>query len=382
MDTEGGKKSLSQSFIFVVENLRIGGIQRLVLDECYQLIEWGHTPTIISLSPHLQGDSMLEIDTGYPLVKKVNVIYLNQSKLVHFRYFFKLIGGSSKEKLLISHSASATPVIRIASIFLGKRIKVTLFIHQLLALSDTKQKLKRFIYSLFANEIAFSSNQFLLDWQHEINKLPALRILFLKKMSFDRMGVYLPRLRWGTLNGEKICDLNVPHLVFMSRISSWKGSNTYVEICNRNLNAELHSIAFISRNNRIELFNPNDFRSAESHVVYEKGLTNVSLDPRSVHIYPSNYGPKIRFPQSIGMNVLEMLARGIPSLISPEGFESWPEFKNSSLVTIVNWSNPSAVDSAIADALDVTIKDRLAETVRLTSIISIERHVERIIERV
>lgn len=381
MSTNTSKDFPSKSFIFVLENLRIGGIQRLALDECYQLIAWGHEATIISLSPNLDGDNMLETDGDFPLSGNLKIIHLDQSKKTHLKYFLKLLSSKPKGTLIVSHSASAAPILRIASIILKKNVKITLFIHQLLTLSDSKQKIKRFIYSSFANEIAFSSNQFLLDWQFEFTRNKMLRLLMNKKLNFDRMGVYLPRLKWGEVNGASLCLSDNPHLIFMSRISSWKGLEDYIEICRRNLNDNLHAIAFISRTNRSELFNPDEFDSSISHVVYEKGLTSVSVNPRSIHIYPSNYGPEVRFPQSIGMNVLEMVGRNIPSLISPEGFETWPEFKESQLVKVVDWSVATEVDSTILSMLNLSPEDRIKEKTRLESVISIEEHAKRIIKR-
>ena len=370
-----------EEFIFIVENMRIGGIQRLVLDECYRLIELGHKPTIISLSPQLIDDSMFEIDSTFPLVNQISVIYLESNKLFQLRHFCKLIRSNPRGKLVTSHSASAVPLLRIASIFQRKRINLTLYIHQLVTLSDTKQKLKRFAYSLFANEIAFSSNQFLLDWNVELVQNKIYWAFHKKKMCFDRMGVYLPRLEWGKLNGKEICDSRVPHLIFMSRISTWKGSKDFTEICNRNLKQNLHAIAFVSPSSRKDLFDPIEFSSDTAHVLYSRGLTNTLVDPNSIHIYPSNYGPKVRFPQSIGMNVLEMIACGIPSLISEEGFESWPELRNSLLVQVVNWDSKIEVDEAITRALNLSIEERRVATEKLFNTISIEQHVNRIVER-
>lgn len=370
-----------QEFLFIVENMRIGGIQRLVLDECYRLIQLGYQASIISLSPRLMDDSILEVDSEFPLVQKISITYLESNKLFQLKHFCKLIRSNPSGKLITSHSASAVPLLRFVSVIQRKKIKLTLYIHQLMTLSDAKQKMKRFVYSLFANEIAFSSNQFLLDWNVELDRSKFHWVFYKKKMQFDRMGVYLPRLEWGKLNGKEVCESRVPHLIFMSRISTWKGSKDFTEICDRNLNQNLHAIAFVSPSSRKELFDPIEFSSETAHVLYARGLTNTLIDPYSIHIYPSNYGPKVRFPQSIGMNVLEMIACGIPSLISEEGFESWPELRDSLLVQVVNWDSTIEVDKAITSALNLSIEERRKATEKLLKTISIEQHVDRIVER-
>jgi trehalose-6-phosphate synthase len=81
------------------------------------------------------------------------------------------------------------------------------------------------------------------------------------------------------------------------------------------------------------------------------------------------------------MNVLEMIASGIPSLISEEGFESWPELRDSLLVQVVNWDSKIEVDKAITSALNLSIEERRVATDKLLEVISIEQHVNRIIER-
>ncbi len=370
-----------QEFLFIVENMRIGGIQRLVLDECYRLIQLGYQASIISLSPQLMDDSILEVDSEFPLVQKISITYLESKKLFQLKHFCKLIRSNPRGKLITSHSASAVPLLRFVSVIQRKKINLTLYIHQLMTLSDAKQKMKRFVYSLFANEIAFSSNQFLLDWNVELDQSKFHWVFYKKKMQFDRMGVYLPRLEWGKLNGKAVCESRVPHLIFMSRISTWKGSKDFTEICDRNLNQNLHAIAFVSLSSRKELFDPIEFSSETAHALYARGLTNTLIDPYSIHIYPSNYGPKVRFPQSIGMNVLEMIANGIPSLISEEGFESWPELRDSLLVQVVNWDSTIEVDKAITSALNLSIEERRKATEKLLKTISIEQHVDRIVER-
>ena len=99
-----------------------------------------------------------------------------------------------------------------------------------------------------------------------------------------------------------------------------------------------------------------------------------------MHLYPTNYGDGILYPQSIGMNVLELLAVGVPSVISPEGFLSWPELEYSILIKTFDWQNTGALEEVVSD-LSLISRDHIrSEVERLLPVISISSHVDCIIE--
>ena len=73
-----------------------------------------------------------------------------------------------------------------------------------------------------------------------------------------------------------------------------------------------------------------------------------------------------------------MISQGIPSLISKEGFESWPELRDTELLKIVEWKNSEEVSMAIAAATTLSPELRKSEFNKLAEIISIENHCRRL----
>ncbi len=211
------------NFVIVAENLRIGGVQRLLIDEAYQFLAWDSNPHIISLSAKLSEDHLPDLDQEYPPSSKLNITYLNAAKAVQIKYFYKLMREKDAPRVFITHSTTGAALLRICSLLTFKKALIILQIHQLISLSDEKQQLKRFLYSMCANHVLFSSNQFLLEWELKIRKRKFLKLFYRKSLRFDRMGVYLPRLASPNFTRQQLCKTDVPHLIFLSRVTSWKG---------------------------------------------------------------------------------------------------------------------------------------------------------------
>ena len=117
----------------------------------------------------------------------------------------------------------------------------------------------------------------------------------------------------------------------------------------------------------------------DNHAFYSKSPASFKYPSKSLHIYPTNYGDSVKYPQSIGMNVLEFLALGVPSLISIEGFQSWPELEKSVLIETCNWFNPLEVDKKANKLLNVDEASARDESLKLRESISIERHVTNLV---
>jgi hypothetical protein len=79
------------------------------------------------------------------------------------------------------------------------------------------------------------------------------------------------------------------------------------------------------------------------------------------------------------MNVLEMISQGIPSLISKEGFESWPELRESELVKVVDWTNTDEVSRTVESSRKLSGQIRNKEFENLSEAISIENHCHRLV---
>jgi hypothetical protein len=368
-----------KNIYLVIDNMKIGGIQRLLLDEYYQLCEWGFSPKIICLSLPVDEDNILDIDHSFPLLENIQIAFLKPKKIYQIRYFIKNIMRSNKLGVFISHSTSGAFVIKVSSILTLKKVTVLLFIHQLLTLSSKSQTIKRVIYSLFATKLLFSSKQFLLEWNKVIENSNLLRLLPVKPQEFVRMGVYLPRLGWSGWTKKQVCKENTPNLIFLSRQTKWKGFEKYLQIISslyyNKVCALIFKINYKTKNESDSFYD----KKMVSHTVLNGGVTSVVINPKSVHIYPSDYGPKVQHPQSIGLNVLEMITQRIPSIISLENFESWPEFQNSVLIRPVDWNNSTSVLNEILISLELSEQVKQLESEKLSLVVCISNHCLKLI---
>ena len=190
------------------------------------------------------------------------------------------------------------------------------------------------------------------------------------------MGIYLDRVD----NQFKavVCQGDIPHLIFSSRMTVWKGFQVFLDLANK-FNSINHKVVFEiskveNRQNEIQNLDKDG-----NHAFYSKSPVSFRYPSKSLHIYPTNYGDSVKYPQSIGMNVLEFLALGVPSLISIEGFQSWPELEKNVLIETCNWFNSIEVDNKLNKLLNVDVISARDESLKLRESISIERHVTNLV---
>ncbi len=365
-----------KSILILVDNLRIGGIQRLVLDECYSLGEFQIDHQIVSLSPVNLDDSMMMVDSGYSKSKTIKIQYLEGNKIQQIKALTKCL--SKNHDLVVTHSTTGAALIWFARAIMFKRIKIYLYIHQLISLSSRIQANKRLFYSIFADSTFVSSNQFKLELDDYINRT-YWRVIIKKEIIFDRMGVFIPRLK----DTEKnvMCSGNSPHLVFASRLTAWKGYKNYLKICEMYENA-FHQ-AIITNNNFESNYNESSEKLSNNiHMYHGKGPACFKYSDNSIHIYPTDYGDSVKFPQSIGMNVLEFIALGVPSIISHEGFESWPEIKGNPIVQVCNWDNETEIKKIVQFILNMSTEDKIKSSAKLHEIISINSHINNLMRSI
>ena len=362
-----------KSVLIVVDNLRVGGIQRLAIDECYSLNKRDIKHLLVSLNAFEENNSIVKVDEEFAEISQLNIQYLGKGKLRQLNELTKFV--KQDFNLIVTHSATAALLLRFAVILKMKRVSIILYIHQLISLSSKKQALKRFFYFTFADKLFVSSNQFKLEIETYL-KDNWWGPLFRKKIYFDRMGIYLDRVD----NQFKavVCQGDIPHLIFSSRMTVWKGFQVFLDLANK-FNSINHKVVFEiskveNRQNEIQNLDKDG-----NHIFYSKSPVSFRYPSKSLHIYPTNYGDSVKYPQSIGMNVLEFLALGVPSLISIEGFQSWPELEKNVLIETCNWFNSIEVDNKLNKLLNVDVISARDESLKLRESISIERHVTNLV---
>jgi hypothetical protein len=246
-------------------------------------------------------------------------------------------------------------------------------------MSDLKQKLKRVMHSFFADSVTTSSFQFKLEWESYVKNNLLIKIFYRKKIDFNRMGVHLPRLRDSEKKGLSNCSSSSLHLLFMSRITTWKGYPIFAGICDKMASEGTHSVVISNENSRKDIFRMENYNNHKNHYVPNNGIANIKFFSEIVHLYPTNYGSHISYPQSIGMNVLECLALGIPSLISHDNYETWPEFRDNPMVRIVDWQNENEIVEIIKELSKLNQLEKKGHLIILEDAINIKNHVDKIL---
>lgn len=369
------KVSSSYSTIFLaVDDLRVGGIQRLVMDEAYALSAEGYAVQIITFGSKRENDSIIQVDgitTEILFEKSILVLNFPSEKIAKLKALRFLIINSKIESI-ICHSPSASFWFRFASITCFRRIKISLWIHQVLTLSDRVQALKRVILSATANKIYFSAVQFKLEWERNIVDKIISKVRAKQHRGVDRLGIYLPRVLQNT--GGIICDPKIIHLIYASRLTPWKGLEEFNKIIERN--SENHSVKLTVNLNDDLTPSRKKVIPQKDHVVLCKAPNTLKNLKKSVHLYPTHYGNKVKYPQSIGLNVMEFAVLGIPSLISHEIVTTYPEILDSILVRCVDWHDEKLVDYLISALANLTETERKVAAREIQKVCSIQNHLE------
>lgn len=366
-------------FLFL-DNLRIGGIQRLALDESYAFDRLGIGIEIVVLQSKVPTDDIRAIDGKF---FQDNKIIVHHAPIGRFLKIFWLRRFLKKNnvKIAICHSASSIGLIRLASKALRRKIKIIGFLHQLASLSSQTQKFKRFMYFSMADSIKASSKQFILESNSALSNYPFYENLVKRKLGFDRMGVDLGRIDWLQKNSMVARVEGKPALLFNSRTIAWKGFDKFVSLAEY-LGEEYQYIVITSSSIHNSELVDKFKQLPDARLYFGLSVAHFSWEVPTIHIYPTDYGPKVNFPQSIGLNVLECLSLGIPSFISQEGFESWPEFRNSRFVREVDWSLVEEVKIQVEKVLlnAQSWSTMQHEMRRIRSIVSIEEHINRLMK--
>ncbi len=362
-----------------VDDLRIGGIQRLAMDEAYALVDIGIKTSIICFGPKRHGDSILELDRvslGQLSDLGIDITFLDQgTKIARVIHLAQLI--KSKDMCsVVCHSPSAAVMFRIGSLLAKRSLKINLWIHQLISLSAPVQKSKRLLYSLCATKIFFSSNQFKMQWELEPLDKALRKIFFIKTQNryICRLGVHLPRV----LNSTEAysCANETNHFIFASRVTAWKGLDTFFFLSQ--FHEDVHPV-LMSVNISNELLSKFEGKSNSNHVIQSRPPSFLRNLPNAIHIYPTNYGSNTVYPQSIGLNVIEFAALGVPSLVSKEIVTSYPELFDCGLVSSVDWNNHAEVEQKIKLMLAISPNMRLEKALWVRRYCSIGFHIEVLI---
>lgn len=329
-----------RNILIVVDDFKIGGIQRIALDQAYGINNNGMNATIIVLNSKPLNNVPSFINAEKDLIQKLKIefVFLGGSKFRQFKNLFSII-KSKKTKLLICHSLRATVLCFFIKKLLKVKFSIVTTIHQLLSMSAPVQRVRRVFYSQFTDILFAYSEAVKKDWDYRREHNPFIWLISCRRnISVCRNGVYLPRINFNQREFSNAAN-KIKRLIFINRLTAWKGLDVALKII------ELKQ--FI--NTRLLLVTPDDpnkyLVDVNSEVrdrilsIVGKSVTQIEFYPSDLHIYPAMYGPSSRYIEAISINVLEMACFGVKSFVTKNGIDTWPELVKSGMVYEVDWSN-------------------------------------------
>ncbi len=335
---------ITKNVLVVYDNFLIGGIQRLILDQCYEMNLLGYKSEIVILSEAPSESTPTFEKREQNLIQQygIKISYLPGSKLKQLIFILKLIKNNSYD-YVFAHSLRGGVLVWFSRLILQKRVSISTVIHQLPSLSAPSQRRKRYFYSRFTDNLLIFSESARKDWNYYLHKNLSMRIIAgSKQIQTCRNGVFLPRL-------SKYTKDLIPNsyfirrLIFIGRLKEWKGIDTFLEIA-QNHELKDFEILIVTPTDPSKFIEKLDagFQKRITCVV-GKSSSEISFKPNDIHLYPANYGPESLYTEGVSINVLEMACLGVTSLITFGGSETWPELVKLGLVVEVNWTNSKSV---------------------------------------
>jgi len=364
--------------LIVVDNFRIGGIERLALDQLCMLsdLDIPSEAHYRQFRATAENPNFLSLEAKRISEKSLKIKSMPDSRFSQIIHISRLL-RAQRFNVVINLSVGATIILRIAKFFSFSTTQIHTIVQQLPSLSAPLQRWKRFVYATFSNHLYCYSHAVAKDWNNRISKNLLSRFtLGLRRPSVLRNGVYLGRLPVVAQNS--VTKIKTNRIVFIGRNVSWKNPELIASLLRAKKNRDLTALIVmpsISQNYIGKLM--SEFGS---RVQFEIGkrIEDVIFKEGDVNVYPVNYGPQAPFIESISINCLEMACLGIPSLITKGGSETWPELVEMGLLYEVDWNNSESLDSALERAKSLVPDETLVN--RAQKLISIENNLRSLIQ--
>jgi hypothetical protein len=367
-----------KTVFIVVQNLKIGGFQRVALDEAYAFSSKGFRVVLVVLEKlekdYAKSFYIREIDLIEKFEIQLSVVSGNRrQQLISFR---SLIRNSDFNQCYISHNLRASVLIRLASIISARKVKIYTVIHQIPSLSDRTQRFKRFLYARSSNKLFIFSAAALEDWNKRINSNSFLKMLYRSKnIELLRNGVFFGRINIEPtfMTASQIRELR---MIFIGRPTFWKGIGTVLALARTELLSKSKVVLYLPYANDSLFQNLPDSLTSRLEIVIGKTFKDYVPRLGDVHLYPADYGSS-EFIESISINCLEMASVGVPSCVTKGGLATWPEFSNNEIVKEIEWVNLSEAAQIILNCSQIQFSDLELEKVR--DFISIKNHINTLV---
>ena len=335
------------SVVIALDNLRMGGFQRLALDQAYGFSKKGFSVQILVLSkiPSENVPSFIHLERQLIEDFKISIHELGDSRLSQLNYLRKISSLLTSAELLLSHSLRATMMLRIISKPGSKKLNVLTTIHQLPTLSKPKQRIQRFIYAQFSSHLLAYSQAVKQDWDFRFNSNFFIRKLIkCKEIKVVRNGIFLDRL---PNVSSHLVENECPRLVYLGRNTSWKGISTFLGIASHPDLSKFEILFMIPDPNDLRLENIPDSIRDKVSIVAGKSIMSYRARAGDVHLYPANYGPTANYVESVSLNCLELASLGIPTVLSQRGLITWPDLVETGIFVETDWQDIDEVTEKI-----------------------------------
>ena len=281
---------MKPQIIIVVQNLKIGGFQRIALDEAYGLASQNFSVSIITLENISEEftNNFVQKESKYIDRFQLKISAAEGTRINQLRYFIILLKSIELKSEVISHSLRATVLIFFARLLSNSKIRIHTVLHQLPSLSKPSQRMKRFIYSLFSDDLFTFSLAAKKDWEKNIQVNFWLKQLFKrKKINLLRNGLFLDRLPLSVPISSENKYMNL-RLIFVGRPTKWKGVETVIQLMQTDQLAQAQALFFFPYENK-QLFSGLPV-TVLNRISIAIGKTIGDYVPirGDIHLYPTN----------------------------------------------------------------------------------------------
>ena len=369
------KEKKPNNFLIICDTAKIGGIERLALDQSYELSRKFQKSEIIIvvLSPQVANLSASFIVNESEIIKNlgINILYAPNKRLNQF-YFLKELLREKNISHILAHSLRGSVITWWLRAIYRFNLTIHTTIHQLPSLTSTNQHLRRAFYSQFSDKLFIFSSAAERDWNYRRDKSLIVRLVSSRrKVNLCRNGVYLPRLQPRELSNTKA---DVKRLVFIGRLTAWKGLETFFNIAQLNEFKDMEVLLVTPVDPLSHLVNLESSLRNRIQTVVGRSISEIEFKEGDLHLYPASYGDN-NFVEGISINVLEMACLGIPSIVTKNGCVTWPELYDLGLVYEVDWGK---IDAIVNITTQINIK--LNNVTNVRSIIDIKNNLNQILE--
>lgn len=362
--------------LILVDNLRMGGIQRLALDQLLIFSDL-ELPAEIHFRQRratMDNPNFLSLESTRIAERKLNICSMPESRIFQFIYLIRLYRSRDFTDV-VNFSLGGTVLLKLAQVPSLRRPTIHTIVEQLPTLSAPIQRYKRFIYSCFSDRLYGYSQAVVWDWNARLNRNPLLRFLFRKRPNVHRNGVYLDRLPMPELDHGAISGRR--RLVFIGRNVGWKNPDLVLDMLRSDTGKTLSALLVVPIIDKSFVNSLTTEFGERVEFIVGKRIEDVAFKSGDIHVYPVDYGPSAKFTESVSINCLEMACLGIPSLVTQNGTHTWPELLELGLLVEVNWSNRESIQDSLRQAMKFQASEPILSRAR--EVISIRRNVSELL---